>query len=56
MAIKPLYDSVDPDALDALVRGNGWGTNNGDVTVTFTLDGHEVRVRSDGVVIVRPIP
>lgn len=53
--IEPLYDSVDPDALDALVRLNGRDPKNGDVTVAFTFAGHEVRVRSDGVVIVRPI-
>ena len=54
-AIDPLYNSVDPDALDALVRSNGRGPKTGDVTVTFTLDGHEVQVRSDGVVIVLPV-
>jgi hypothetical protein len=54
-AIEPLYDSVDPDALDALVRSNGRNPKNGDVTVTFTLDGCKVQVRSDGVVIVHPV-
>jgi hypothetical protein len=54
-AIEPLYNSVDPDSLDALVRSNGRGPKNGDVTVTFTLDGHDVQVGSDGVVIVRPV-
>jgi hypothetical protein len=55
MAIEPLYDSVDPDALDALVRGNGTAHANGDVSVAFTFAEHDVRVRSDGVVSVRPV-
>jgi hypothetical protein len=53
-AIEPFYDSADPDALDALVGSNGLGPKNGGVTVAFTYAGHDVRVRSDGVVIVRP--
>lgn len=52
-AIKPLYGSVEPDALDALVRLDGRDPKHG-VTVTFTHEGYEVQVRSDGVVTVRP--
>lgn len=53
-AIDSLYDAVDPDALDAIVRSDGIGGKNGDVSVSFVFAGHDVRVHSDGVVIVRP--
>lgn len=53
--IEPLYDSVDLDALDALVQLNGRDSKKSDVTVTFTHGGHEVHVRSEGVVIVCPV-
>lgn len=53
-ALDPLYDSVDPDALDALVRPGGIGSEDGDVTVEFELAGHDVRVHSAGVVVVSP--
>ncbi|MFB6171889.1 MAG: HalOD1 output domain-containing protein [Haloarculaceae archaeon] len=42
--LGPLYEQVDPDALDALLadaRG---------VAVTFPFAGHEVTVGSDGVI------
>jgi hypothetical protein len=55
MRIEPLYDRVDPDALDMLVRSHEMGRKNGGVTVEFTFADHEVRVRSDGEVIVSPI-
>ena len=42
----PLYDVIDPEALDRLFRpGNG-------CRVTFTYDGHAVDVRADGTVTV----
>ena len=52
--LAPLYDSVDPDALDALVRSAGKDGKDGAVAVAFALAGHDVEVRSDGVVVVRP--
>lgn len=42
----PLYDVVDPDALDALVEG---ATG---VRVSFDYDGHHVVVHGDGAVTV----
>lgn len=38
----PLYDSVDPDALDALV------SSADDVSVTFSYFGYQVTVDGDG--------
>ncbi|MFC6719574.1 HalOD1 output domain-containing protein [Natrialbaceae archaeon GCM10025810] len=42
----PLYDAIDPEALDLLFRD---GT---DGEVRFAYEGHAVTVRSDGTVIV----
>ena len=48
-AIGPLYDAIDSDALDALVRHRGGST---DCVVTFPYDGVEVTVSGDGEVLV----
>ena len=53
-AIEPLYGAVDPDALDALVRSNGTAAEGADATVSFPFAGHDVTVRGDGTVVVRP--
>lgn len=45
----PLYESVDPDALDALFRADSDDCSEG-VRVVFTYCGYEVAVSSDGVV------
>lgn len=42
--LPPLYDAIDPDALDALVE------NMSDGKVTFTFAGHTVTVTSDGTI------
>ena len=54
--IDPIYDSVDPDVLDALVGPAADGSRSFPipVTVTFPFAGHDVTVRSDGTVVVRP--
>lgn len=48
--LAPLYATVDPDALDALVGGRH---PSGHVSVSFTLAGHDVTL-SAGRVVVRP--
>lgn len=48
LELDPMYDVVDPEALDQLVRPDA----NGDVSVQFTYDDHAVEVRSDGTVTV----
>ena len=53
-AIEPLYDVVDPDALDSLVGANGTASSRSGPTVTFEFAGHDVTVRGDGTVVVRP--
>lgn len=50
--LDPLYNHVDPDALDALVGAPG-GAGCGAVTVGFAAGRHWVRVRSDGSVAIR---
>lgn len=47
--IDPLYEHVDPDGLNALVRSNG-----DDVAVSFVMEGYEVTVHGDGRVTLRP--
>ncbi len=52
--LDPLHSTVDPDALDALVRVRN-GTD-GDTHVTFTHEGHEIAVHSYGVVAITQEP
>lgn len=47
--IEPLYESVDPDALDALIADS---SREACVSMTLTLAGYEVHLRSDGDVVV----
>lgn len=44
----PLYEAVDPDALDALVRSSAVGRSA--LTVHFSYYGYSVTVSSDGSV------
>lgn len=55
MALEPLYDTIDPDALDTLVRSGGTNSANGMASVTFALEGHEATVQPDGTVVVWPV-
>ena len=55
-ALEPLYESVDPDALDALLQSNGSSATPRDLTVTFTAADRQITVRSSGDVIVRTDP
>ena len=53
-ALEPLYESVDPDALDAILQSNGSSATSSEVTVRFTLAGRQVTVHGSGEVVVRP--
>ncbi|MFW6382637.1 MAG: HalOD1 output domain-containing protein [Haloferacaceae archaeon] len=44
LTLPPLYDAVDPDALDTLTEGTR------DVEISFVYAGYEVTVGSDGEV------
>lgn len=54
MELDPLYEVVDPQALDRLVAPRP-PRRTGDCTVVFTYFDHEVTVRSPGIVRVRPL-
>lgn len=49
-ALDPLYDTIDPDALDALFRDAGDDSRTG--AVEFAYSGCEVTVDSTGLVTV----
>ncbi|WP_435179672.1 HalOD1 output domain-containing protein [Halorussus sp. AFM4] len=49
----PLYDKIDPDALDSLFADRHDGAPRGSGHVVFDLLGYEVTVYSDGYVVVR---
>ncbi|UPV73335.1 hypothetical protein M0R89_12350 [Halorussus limi] len=49
----PLYDQIDPDALDNLFGDRHNGIPRGSGHVVFTLLDYEVTVYSDGYVVVR---
>lgn len=44
----PLYEAVDPDALEQFVASVHDRPNTTDLRVTFTYAGHEVTVSGDG--------
>jgi hypothetical protein len=48
--LEPIHESVDTDALDALVRVRG--TTNGDVHVTFTHERRVITVYRSGAIAV----
>lgn len=48
--LEPLYNSVDSDALDAIIGGS----DNGSVTVSLVANDIDVAVRSDGTVEIEP--
>lgn len=52
-ALPPLYEAIDPDALDALVASAGMGDRQ--FQLTFTYDAYRVTVRRRTVTI-RPAP
>ncbi|WP_206424948.1 HalOD1 output domain-containing protein [Halosimplex salinum] len=50
---EPLYDVVDPDALDQLFTGQAETAVGG--RVVFELGDHEVTVHADGDILVRTV-
>lgn len=50
--MEPLYDSVDTDALDAVLGARS--ARDSPVSVTVDVGGYEVEISSDGVVDVDP--
>ena len=50
MELDPLFNAVDSDALNALLRSHDAGIDSSLLEVEFTYAGCEVRVASDGAV------
>ncbi len=50
--LDPLYSTIDPEALDTLVRVRN--RTSGDTHVTFTHEDHTIAVYSYGVVAIAP--
>jgi len=46
----PLYETIDPEALDSLVDSSDRSTP---VSISFEYAGHSVTVRSDGELVVK---
>jgi len=55
LQLEPLYEVVDPDALDALIRSSGGGPVADGPTVTFEFAEKSVTVHGGGAVVVRPV-
>lgn len=51
--LSPLYETVDPDALDALVTSLADGTGQEHFSVQFTYAGREVVVRANEDIDIR---
>ncbi|SEW16181.1 HalOD1 output domain-containing protein [Natrinema salifodinae] len=49
-----LYDTVDPEALDALFRPRHDGTPRSGGTLSFVVNDHYVRIRGDGEILIEP--
>ncbi|WP_436345407.1 HalOD1 output domain-containing protein [Natronorubrum sp. FCH18a] len=49
-----LYDTVDPDALDALFRPRHDGRPRSGGSLSFSVHGHYVTVDSDGEILIEP--
>lgn len=50
--LPPLYDAVDVEAMDELLRRNRREIDREPITVSFTYLGYRITARSDGSVLV----
>ncbi|WP_227357481.1 HalOD1 output domain-containing protein [Haladaptatus salinisoli] len=48
--LKPLYNAIDPDALESLFAPRGDGSSRPDGKISFQYAGYWVTVSSDGAV------
>jgi len=55
MELPPLYESIDPDALDKLLGGDLGRSREYNGYVTFGYAGHSVTVHADGEIVVHEI-
>ncbi len=54
--LEPLYDTLDPGALDALIVSGHGEDHRADPTVSFTFAGYFVSIHGTGEVVVRTAP
>ncbi|WP_126662714.1 HalOD1 output domain-containing protein [Haloterrigena salifodinae] len=52
LSLPPLYDAVDPDALDSLFQSSSTDGPQTTGAVQFTYYGYDVRVDADGDIVV----
>lgn len=52
----PLHDVIDPDALDALFTSTPTQDRDGEASVSFTYNGYDITVTSDGDLTIREGP
>lgn len=53
--LPPLYDALDPDALDTLFEPAGNGATRGNGSIEFTYAQQRVTVHADGRVLVSEV-
>lgn len=53
--LDPLYDAVDPEAVDALFPGDAVASSDSVRQLAFTYEGFVVRVAGGGAVDVTPV-
>lgn len=54
VAIDPIYETVDPEALNTLFRPDADGGSHTGELVQLTIHDHTVTVYSDGTIVIRP--
>lgn len=54
--VEPLYNTIDPDGLDAIVRSNHKRAVENSAVVQFQHTDHHIAIYSDGVLTVRSEP
>ena len=52
-SLEPLYESIDPDALNEFLQSKGSSVTPSDLIVTFTVADRQVTVYGSGEVVVR---
>ncbi|MXR42643.1 hypothetical protein GRX01_15020 [Halobaculum sp. WSA2] len=55
LELPPLYDVIDPDALNAIFSGRAEDGSDGGVTVSFEYADHRVRVSGCGTATATPL-
>ena len=54
-SLPPLYEAIDPDALDKLLGGGLGSSGSQDGYLTFTYADHSITVHADGEIVVHAI-